>query len=121
MSVIVGIDLGTTFSAAAQEKTSLTFEGKRGPGKGAEVVFLAGDEEYRSEEGMTMLARILAVHHGFKCTVLFPLNPADGTIDPNNQTNIAGLETLKSADMLVMQLRFRELPDDRGFLKGAVL
>ena len=64
-------------------------------------------------EGLPMLARILAVRHGFKCTVLFPINPADGTIDPNNQTNIVGMEALKTADMLVMQLRFREMPDDQ--------
>lgn len=97
----------------ASANDRVVYAGKEGPGRGKQIVFLTGDEEYRSEEGMPMLARILAVHHGFKCTVLFPLNPADGTIDPNNQTNIAGLETLKSADMLVMQLRFRELPDER--------
>src|SRR5437867_9206097 len=89
----------------------VVYEGKQGPGKGKHIVFLAGDEEYRSEEGMPMLAKILAVRQGFKCTVLFPINPADGTIDPNNQTNIVGLEALKNADMLVMLLRFRELPD----------
>jgi len=44
---------------------------------------------------------------------LFPINPADGTIDPNNQTNIVGLASLKSADLVVMLLRFRELPDDQ--------
>src|SRR5256885_9798529 len=66
-----------------------------------------------SSDLMPMLAKILAVRDGFKCTVLFPINPADGTIDPNNQTNIVGMEALKTADMVVMQLRFRELPDDQ--------
>ena len=49
-----------------------------------------------------MLAKILAVRHGFKCTVLFAINPADGTIDPNAQTNIPGMEALDSADLCVM-------------------
>ena len=49
----------------------VTYEGKEGPGKGKHIVFVTGDEEYRSEEGLPMLAQILAVRHGFKCTVLF--------------------------------------------------
>ncbi len=84
-----------------------------GPGQGKHIVFVTGDEEYRSEEGMPMLAKILAARHGFKCTVLFALNPADGTIDPNNQTNIVGLKALQNADMMVIFTRFRELPDDQ--------
>src|SRR6266496_2850335 len=89
----------------------VVYEGKQGPGRGKHIVFLSGDEEYRSEEGFPMLAKILATRHGFKCTVLFPINPADGTIDPNNQTNLTGLAALDSADLCVMGLRFRELPD----------
>src|SRR5437868_7084562 len=88
----------------------VVYQGKAGPGKGKHIVFVSGDEEYRSEEGLPMLARILAVRHGFKCTVLFPINPDDGTIDPNNQTNIVGLKALQTADLMVVQLRFRELP-----------
>ncbi|MHB8520277.1 MAG: ThuA domain-containing protein [Limisphaerales bacterium] len=91
----------------------VVYEGKDGPGKGKHIVFVTGDEEYRSEEGMPMLAKILAVRHGFKCTVLFALNPSDGTIDPNNQTNIVGLEALKTADLMVILTRFREPPDDQ--------
>ena len=105
--------LAFTVGPCAGAKDWVVYEGKEGPGKGKHIVFIAGDEEYRSEEGLPMLAKILAVRHGFQCTVLFPINPADGTIDPNNQTNILGMETLKTADVLVMQLRFRELPDDR--------
>src|SRR6267142_5313680 len=86
----------------------VVYEGKEGPGKGKYIVFLSGDEEYRSEEGLPMLAKILAVRHGFKCTVLFPINPTDGTIDPNNQTNVVGLKALTSADMMVILTRFRE-------------
>jgi hypothetical protein len=89
----------------------VVYEGQEGPGKGKHIVLIAGDEEYRSEEAMPMLAKILAVRHGFKCTVLFSANPADGTIDPINQTNIPGLHHLQTADMMIMFLRFRELPD----------
>ena len=49
----------------------VTYEGNKGPGKGRHIVFLTGDEEYRSEEALPQLAKILAVRHGFKCTVLF--------------------------------------------------
>src|SRR6476646_9448190 len=75
----------------------VTYEGKQGPGLGKHIVFLSGDEEYRSEEGLPMLAKILAVRHGFKCTVLFSINPKDGTIDPTVTTNIPGMEALADA------------------------
>jgi len=90
---------------------TVVYQGKAGPGQGRQIVFLAGDEEYRSEEGLPMLAKILAVRHGFKCTVVFPINPADGTIDPLTLTNMPGMAALDSADVCVMGLRFRELPD----------
>ena len=89
------------------------FEGKQGPGQGKHIVLLSGDEEYRSEESMPMLARILAMRHGFKCTVLFAINPADHQITPTALTNIPGLEALDSADLCVMAVRWRELPDEQ--------
>src|SRR5438552_1034458 len=104
---------GLAAGIRAGAKDWVVYEGKEGPGRGKHILFITGDEEYRSEEGLPMLAKILALRHGFKCTVLFPINPADGTIDPNNQTNIVGLDALKTADLVVMLLRFRELPDDQ--------
>ena len=95
-----------------EDDFTLVYEGREGPGRGKHVVLVAGDEEYRSEEALPMLARILAEHHGFRCTVLFSTDPETGVIDPNNQTHIPGLEALGSADMLVLFLRFRELPDE---------
>jgi hypothetical protein len=83
------------------------------PGHGRHIVFLSGDEEYRSEEGLPMLAKILAVRDGFTCTVLFPINSATGDIDPDCQTNEPGLEALDNADLCIMQLRFREWPDEQ--------
>jgi hypothetical protein len=95
----------------ADAKDWAVYEGKEGPGKGKHIVIITGDEEYRSEEVGPMLAKILAERHGFKCTVLFALNPADGTITPTVLDNIPGLEALATADLCVMKLRFRELPD----------
>jgi hypothetical protein len=89
----------------------VSYEGTAGPGHGKHIVFLTGDEEYRSEEGLPMLAKILAVRHGFDCTVLFSINPDTDDIDPNCQTNLPGIEALDTADLCVMLLRFREWPD----------
>ena len=80
---------------------------------GKHVVFVSGDEEYRSEEACPQLAKILAKHHGFKCTVLFAIDPKTGFISPNTNNNIPGLESLKSADLMVIFTRFRNLPDDQ--------
>jgi hypothetical protein len=90
--------------------TFLEFEGKAGPGKGKHIVLVAGDDEYRSEESMPMLAKILAERHGFKTTVLFPIHTETGDIVPNFQNNIPGLEHLASADLMIMLIRFRDLP-----------
>jgi len=89
----------------------LTIHGGEGIGKGQHIVFVTGEEYYRSEEGMSMFARILARHHGFKCTVLFSIDPASGHINPNRNSNIPGLVALDSADLMVIFARFRELPD----------
>jgi len=103
--------LAASASAQADDRW-IVFPGEEGPGKGKHVVLIAGDNEYRSEEALPQLAKILATEHGFKCTVLFSQD-ADGTIDPNAETNIPGLEALKSADLMVLGLRFRDLPDEQ--------
>jgi hypothetical protein len=89
------------------------YVGTNGPGKGKHIVLIAGDDEYRSEQTMPMLGKILAVGHGFKCTVLFPIDPADGTIKPDHQTNIPGMQLIDSADLVILGLRFRNLPDEQ--------
>jgi hypothetical protein len=90
----------------------VVYQGKDGPGKGKRIVLVAGDEEYRSEEALPQLGKVLAKHHGFTCTVLFPIDPKDGTIHPN-KSNIPGLEALETADLVIMSLRFRNLPDEQ--------
>lgn len=80
------------------------------PGNGRRVVMLAGDEEYRSEESMPMLARMFA-RHGFETIVLFSQDPETGEIDPENSSNIPGMHLIDDADLVIVNLRFRELPD----------
>ena len=97
--------------AQAGSEPWLTFAPKAGgPGSGKHIVFVTGEEEYRSEEGMPQLARILA-RLGFRCTVLFAIDPKTGAIDPGVLDNIPGLEALDSADLMVAFMRFRDLPD----------
>lgn len=102
--IVLG-SIGNTFAA-----DRITYDPKPGPGKDKHIVFLTGDEEYRSEEGLPMLAKILSQRHGFKCTVLFP-QKSDGVIDPENQLSLPGAEALASADAIVMLLRYRQWPD----------
>lgn len=91
----------------------LVFPGGNGPGAGKHIVLIAGDHEYRSEEALPQLGKILSVHQGFKCTVLFPIDPVTGEINPDSVTNIPGLEALDSADLIILGLRFRNLEDDQ--------
>jgi type 1 glutamine amidotransferase len=85
----------------------------KGVGVGKHVVLVSGDEEYRSEEMLPALAKILTTRHGFKCTVLFAIDPKDGCVQPNVKDNIPGLEALKTADLLVLFVRMRNLPDEQ--------
>jgi len=90
--------------------STVVYPSQPGPGKDRHLVFLTGDEGYRSEEGLPMLAKILSQRHGFRCTVLFALDP-DGTINPDNNTSVPGIAALDTADGIVMMLRFRRWPD----------
>jgi putative heme-binding domain-containing protein len=91
----------------------VAYRGKEGPGKGKKIVLISGDEEYRSEEALPMLGKILSQRHGFDCTVHFAVDPQTGIIDSNNQNNIPGLEQLDDADLMIIATRFRELPDEQ--------
>ena len=77
------------------------------------IVLICGDEEYRSEEALPQLAKILASQHGFQCRVLFAIDEDTGIVNPNNQRNIPGLEALGDADLMVLFTRFRALPHDQ--------
>lgn len=112
----IGVILLSFAPSWAQDPESslwVSYSGPAGPGRGKHIVLVSGDDEYRSEEALPMLARILAVRHGFHCTVLFPIHPESGTIQPDHQTNIPGLHHLQTADLMVLFTRFRELPDEQ--------
>jgi len=111
--LIFFFSLSHTLCMAQEEKLMLHFEGENGPGKGKKIVLISGDDEYRSEEGLPMLAKILSTHHGFSTTVLFPINPENNQVIPNHNSNIPGMEALEDADLAIILLRFRELPDEQ--------
>jgi type 1 glutamine amidotransferase len=111
-SVMLIIACATTARADHHEQW-VVYEGGDGPGKGKHTVLVGGDEEYRSEESLPQLGKILAKRHGFKCTVLFAIDPKTGEINPDVNNNIPGLEALKTADLMIIATRFRNLPDEQ--------
>ncbi|NQW99746.1 ThuA domain-containing protein, partial [bacterium] len=100
-------------SICAHAADWLKLPAKPGTANGKKIVFVSGDEEYRSEESCPMLAKILSQKYGFDCVVLFAINPDGAYIDPNFQKNIPGSETLDSADLMIIGTRFRQLPDEQ--------
>ena len=69
------------------------------------IVFVTGDDEYRSEITMPMIAAILEKMHSFRTSVAY------ARPKPQTKDNIEGLEALDTADLMVMFTRFRQLPD----------
>ena len=114
-------DLKTSSHPVPDSPLWLTYRGGDGPGKGKHIVLIAADQEYRSEQSMPMLAKILARRHGFDCTVLFALNEKN-EVDPTQKIrwqdkkvihNIPGLEHLAKADLVVFFSRLITLPDEQ--------
>ena len=112
--------LFTGSAKAADSPLWLTYPGGEGPGKGKRVVLIAADQEYRSEQSMPMMAKILSTHHGFDCTVLFAVDEK-GEVDPTlpvypekgkefKEHHIPGLEQLASADLVIFFPRLLTLP-----------
>ena len=89
------------------------YPGHEGAGHGKSVVLVSGDEEYRSEEALSQLGKILSTRHGFNCVVLYAIDEESGEIAPNEQENIPGLQALRNADLMVIATRFRNLPDQQ--------
>lgn len=123
--MLAGLTTSVFLAQARSESGNgwISYAGGDGPGKAKHIVLLAGDEEYRSEEAMPLLAKILSQRHGFNCTVLFSADP-DGTINPNRAESLAKPDALDSADAIVMLVRFRKWPDetmkhfDQAILRG---
>lgn len=91
-------------------KYQVVYKGVKGPGLGKNIVFIATDHEYRGEESLPALARIMAKNYGFTCTVIFALDE-DGNILPGG-SDVKGLEALDKADLMVMFMRFANFRDD---------
>jgi len=104
----------TIQSCLAQNNNEwLHFKPENSKIKNKKIVLISGDEEYRSEESLPMLAKILTKHHGFETVVLFAIDPSTKNINPEYQKNIPGLKQLEDADLMIIATRFRELPDDQ--------
>lgn len=111
-AILLSIFCVSSQSAVIHAETAgLTFRGKAGPGQAKHVVLIAGDEEYRSEDVMPMLGKVLSQRHGFNCTVLFSVS-SDGVIDPNAQASLTHPQALDSADAIIMLIRFRKWSDE---------
>lgn len=100
--------------AVADEFQPLVYEGTQGVGHGKHVVLIANDHEYRSEQTCPLVAKLLAKHLGFKCTVVFGLNE-DGEIK-GGVRNTPGMEALADADLVFFFTRFMNLPDEQADL-----
>ncbi len=111
LSVLIAMAIVSQSTLAADPW--IVLPGGEGPGKGKHIVLISGDEEYRSEEALPQLAKILSTHHGFRCTVLFAIDKDGETINPMRNDNIPGLEALKTADLMVLFTRFRNLPTEQ--------
>ena len=111
LSVLIAVAILSQSTLAADPW--IVLPGGEGPGKGKHIVLISGDEEYRSEEALPQLAKILSTHHGFRCTVLFAIDKDGETINPMRNDNIPGLEALKTADLMVLFTRFRNLPTEQ--------
>ncbi|BFM20095.1 PVC-type heme-binding CxxCH protein [Gilvimarinus japonicus] len=102
-----------THLSLAKNLDHLVFEPPEAIAQDKHIVFVSGDEEYRSEEWAPMLAKILSRTHGFKTTVLFAMDKTREIINPNEISNIPGLEALDNADLLILGTRWRKLPGDQ--------
>lgn len=113
LAFVITFSTAITVLTGTAQAAPLVYEGTEGVGQGKHIVFLAGDHEYRSEESLPALARILAKHHGFKCTVLFNIDPETGEIVAGKPSNMPGMEALETADLAVVFLRFQNLPKEQ--------
>ena len=93
------------------KKYRVIYKGKKGIGKGKNIVFVATDHEYRGEESLPALARILAKRYGYTCTVIWALDD-EGNIFPGGST-IKGLEVLEKADLMVIFTRFANFDNEQ--------
>ena len=77
--------------------------------KPTKVVFVTGDDEYRSELSMPMIASILEKQSNYKVRILRAVDE-EGFHDRHGNS-IPGLRSLRDADLAIFFMRFRQLPD----------
>src|SRR5690606_18360312 len=111
LALLVSASACAASATASADSVGVVWEGEAGPGRGKHIAFIAGDHEYRGEETLPALARILAKHYGFKCSY-FVTTDAEGNIQPGS-SRIAGLEALRTADLMVIFTRFQAFDDDQ--------
>src|SRR5690606_21287299 len=70
------------------------------------VLFIAGEDEYKSEVTLPALAKEVAAELGVRTTVV-------AAPDPKNPSDIPGLDALDEADLAVVYIRFRTLPPEQ--------
>ena len=92
------------------DKYRVVYKGEKGPGLGKKIVFVSTDHEYRGEETLPALARMLSKNYGFDCTVIFGLDDNDNILP--GSSNLRGLEVLEDADLLFMFTRFSNFIDE---------
>ncbi|TLU98794.1 ThuA domain-containing protein [Dyadobacter luticola] len=113
-SIVAFIFCFKTANVSAQDFDAsmhrVVYKGDKGPGVGKNIIFIATDHEYRGEESLPALAKILAKKYGFTCTVVYALDSA-GNILPGG-SNLRGLSILDKADLLVMFMRFAHFNDE---------
>ncbi|MEM6917174.1 MAG: ThuA domain-containing protein [Verrucomicrobiota bacterium] len=86
-----------------------------GAEEATKVVFLTGDDEYRSEESMPMIAKMLERDYGFETVVGFSVDE-EGFVHPMAAGSLTGMDELEDADLLVLFTRFRRpMPDQFEF------
>lgn len=89
---------------------ALPFDGGDKAQRKPHVVFVTGDCEYRSEITMPMIARILEKRHGMRSSVCYAVDERTGQKAPKYLKNLDGLQSLQTADVAVLFLRYRQLP-----------
>jgi len=111
--VCCALSLAVSRSTLASDNPhSVVYQGSGGPGEGKHIVLIAGDHEYRGEETLPALGRILAKRYGFRCSVFFTIDPESGAIEPGS-SHIGGLEALETADLMIVFLRFQDFPREQ--------
>lgn len=109
--IVAAITVALLYLTASADVSHVTYEGDSGPGVGKHIVYISSDHEYRSEEALPALARIMAKHYGFKCTVIFGTDPETGFVKPGS-SHLTELSVLEDADLMVIGMRFINMADE---------